>query len=125
MGGPQDRGVVPLLVALFVAAVTLKALVHGNYCLVPSTFLKPGEVGTVETSVYGILLYRGAGSDHTGMYREAVWWYKTALLAEWCAAGAAGAGAYLVVRWWRGPGSGSPARQPQTPNPALQHTGGA
>jgi hypothetical protein len=102
MGEPRSRWIVPLLLAVLVAGVTLKVFVHGNYCLVPSTFLQPGEEGTAETSVYGLPLYRGAGTDHQGMYRAAVWWYETTLLAEWAVAVAVGAGAYLLVRWLRG-----------------------
>jgi hypothetical protein len=116
MGGPHFGRVVPLLVALLVAAVTVKILVHGNYCLVPGASLKPGEVGTAETSVYGIPLYRSAGTDHAGMYREAVWWYETTLLVEWGAAVAVGVGTYLVLRWCWGHGIASPADQSQTPN---------
>jgi hypothetical protein len=109
MGEPRSRWIVPLLVAVLVAGVTLGALVHGNCCLVPSTFLQPGEEGRAETSVYGIPVYRVAGTDHQGMYREAVWWYETTLLAEWGAAVAVGAGVYLLVRWLQGRG-----RAPQT-----------
>src|SRR4051812_43776958 len=125
MSEPDDRRIVPLLVALLVAGVTLKALVHGNYCLVPSTFLKPGEVGTAETSVYRIALYRGGGTDHLGMYREAVWWCETVLLAEWGIAVAVGVGVSLLVRWWRGRGGVSPADQPQKPNQWFGEGGGA
>src|SRR3954468_16900374 len=115
MGEPHDRRLVPLLIALAVAGVTVKVLVHGNYCLVPSTFLKADEVGTAETSFYGIPLYRGAGTDHMGTYRAAVWWYESALLAEWAAAVAVGVGVYLLLRWWQRRGA-SPAGQPHTPN---------
>ena len=125
MGEPQDRRIVPLLIALVVAGMTVEALVHGNYCLVPSTSLKAGEVGAAETSVYGIVLYRGAGTDHMGMYREAVWWYETALLAEWGAAVAVGVVVYVLVRRWRERGRASPSGLPQTPNHPLQQTGGA
>ena len=105
MGESHDLRIVPLLIALIVAGVTLKVLVHGNYCLVPSTSLKDGDAGAAETWVYGISLYRGAGTDHTGMYREAIWWYEKALLVEWGAAVAVGVGVYLLLRWWRERGS--------------------
>jgi hypothetical protein len=116
MGWPYDRRIVALLVALLVAGVSVKALVAGNYCLVPSTFHKPGELDKAETSVYGIPLYVSAGTDYMGMYREAVWWYETALLVEWGAAVAVGVGVYLVMRWWWCGRGGSSAGQPQMQN---------
>jgi hypothetical protein len=101
MAVPYGRRIAPLLVALILAAVALRALVLGNYCLVPSAALSPGQAPTAETSVYGFVLYRGVGVDQQTMYREAVWWYEAALLAEWTIAVAAGVSVYLLLRLWR------------------------
>jgi hypothetical protein len=99
----QDVRIVPLLIALAVAVLVLQVLSHGNYCLVPTEFLQPGDVGRAETSIYGFALYRKAGIDHEGMYHQAVWWYEMALWGEWLIAVALGATVYLVlrVRWRR------------------------
>ena len=79
-------------------------------------FLKIEEVGTAETSVHGIVLYRGAGTDHIGMYREAVWYYEAALLAEWGAAVTVGIGVYMLVRWLQTRVGACPDGPSQTPN---------
>ena len=52
--GLGDRRIVPFLIALVGAALLLEVLIRGNYCLVPSALLGPGEVGTAETSVHGV-----------------------------------------------------------------------
>jgi hypothetical protein len=101
VGLPWDRRIV-LLIALAVAGLLLKVLTHGNHCLVPSPFLKPGEVGMAEVSVYGVALYRESGIDQETMYRQALWWYEMALLGEWVAAITVGATVYLDLRVkWR------------------------
>jgi hypothetical protein len=87
-----------LVVAVAIAGLLLAVLVRGNYCLVPSTFLKPDEVGTAETSIYGIALYLESGLEHRAMYDQAIWWYEVALICEWAIATAVGTAVYVVVR---------------------------
>jgi hypothetical protein len=88
-----------LVISLVVAGVLLRAIVTGNYCLVPS--FRPGEVGTAETSIFGFALYLEAGTEHEAMYHRAVWWYEALLLAEWASAVVVGAAVYAALRRFR------------------------
>ncbi len=98
----DKRRIVLLLIALAVAYGTAKALLLGTYCLVPSAFLKADESGTAETSIYGVVLYRETGTDHTQMYHQAVWWHEVTLNGIWAAAVVTGTGTYLIAgRFWR------------------------
>jgi len=105
MGELHDRYVVPLLIALVVAGVTLHVFFLGHRGHLPSIRLEIGEVGTAEISVFGIVLYRGTTMgvhrEAMGIYREAIWWQETALLVEWGVAAAVGVGVYIFARWWR------------------------
>jgi hypothetical protein len=94
----QHRRVAAFLIALCVAAIVVTVLVRGNYCVVPSAFLQPGEAGTAEMSIYGVALYREVGSDHPAIYRRAVGWYETTLLVEWGMGVAVGAVVYGFLR---------------------------
>jgi hypothetical protein len=91
------RRVAPMLVGLIVAGGALEALLLGNYCVVPSSFVRSGETSTAETSIYGFALYLETGTEHTAMYRKAVWWYETALLGEWAAAVTVGIAVYMLL----------------------------
>ena len=104
----RDRWVAPLLIALAVAGLSLRLILPGNYCLVPSEFLQPGEAGSAQTSVYGVVLYRESGTDVRGMYEQAVWWHEIAIEVEWGIATVAETAVYLVLRVrQRGPRQGA------------------
>jgi hypothetical protein len=94
----QDRRIAPFLIALAVAGLLLSIFLHGNFCLVPSTNIKVGELATAEVSIYGIALYRQSGVESEAMYQQAVWLYEMSILCEWLVAVAVGAIVYLVLR---------------------------
>jgi hypothetical protein len=98
----NKRRLVSLLIAWAIGFAIVKGLAHGTYCLVPSSHLKFEEVTTAEMSIYGVVLYREVGTDHTNMYDNAVWWYEMTLFGIWAVAVVCGTGVYLIVgRFWR------------------------
>jgi hypothetical protein len=86
-----------IVIALAVAFITLQGLLFGTRCLVPDPFLKAGEVGTAETSIYGVALYRETGTDHIELYDRAVWWFQATGLGIWAAAVVTGTSVYLIL----------------------------
>lgn len=108
-GKRQNRRFIAILIAVCFADLVVKVLIRGNYCLVPTESLQRSEAGTAETSVYGLVLYREVGIDHREMYRQAVWWYETALLVEWAIGVMVGTLVYVVLRWSWASGEAAPS----------------